>query len=80
MGGFSGRATRLLARTLSTRSEDFWPPQYEGQGLQIGAYVIQFTWTDSDKPVDILRTDLLANTRVIPISTEAIARRVEGKH
>lgn len=80
LGGFSGRATRLLARALSTRSEDFWPPQYEGQGLQIGAYVIQFTWSESDRPVDILRTDLNANIRVIPIPPEAIARRVEGKH
>ncbi len=80
LGGFSGRATRLLARTLSTRSEDFWPPQYEGQGVQIGAYVVQFSWSESEQPVDILRTDLNANTRVIPIPTEAIARRVEGQH
>jgi hypothetical protein len=80
LGGFSGRATRMLARTLSTRSEDFWPPQYEGQGLQIGAYVIQFSWAEQDRPIDILRTDLNANTRVIPIPTEAIARRVEGQH
>lgn len=78
LGGFSGRATRLLARTLLTRSEDFWPPQYEGQGIQVGAYIIQFSWTVSEKPVDILRTDLVANTKVIPIPAEAIARRLEG--
>lgn len=78
LGGFSGRATRLLARTLLTRSEDFWPPQYEGQGIQVGAYIIQFSWSANDKPVDILRTDLVANTKVIPIPTEAIARRLES--
>jgi len=29
LGGFSGRATRLLARALATRAEDFWPPIYQ---------------------------------------------------
>lgn len=78
LGGFSGRATRLLARTLVSRSEDFWPPQYEGQGLQVGAYVIQFSWSSSEQNLDILRTDLVANTKVIPIDTESIARRLES--
>ena len=79
MGGFSGRATRLLARALATRAEDFWPPVYEGQGLQIGAYIVQFTMPAGKKEVDILRTDLVATAEVTPIPREAIVRRLEKR-
>lgn len=77
MGGFSGRATRLLARALATRAEDFWPPVYDSQGLQIGAYIVQFTMPAGKKETDILRTDLVATAEVTPVPTEAIARRLE---
>jgi hypothetical protein len=79
LGGFSGRATRLLARALATRAEDFWPPVYDAQGLQIGAYIVQFTMPAGKKEVDILRTDLVANAEVTPIPAEAIARRLEKR-
>jgi len=79
MGGFSGRATRLLARALATRAEDFWPPVYEAQGLQIGAFIVQFTMPAGKKEVDILRTDLVATADVTPIPAEAIARRLEKR-
>jgi len=74
VGGFSGRATRLLARALATRAEDFWPPVYQAQGLQIGAFIVQFTMPAGKKEVDILRTDLVATADVTPIPAEAIAR------
>ncbi|MEM9643818.1 MAG: helix-turn-helix transcriptional regulator, partial [Planctomycetota bacterium] len=32
LSGFSGRATRLLAKTLAIRGEEFWPPVYERGG------------------------------------------------
>lgn len=79
MGGFSGRATRLLARALATRAEDFWPPVYEAQGLQIGAFIVQFTMPAGKKEVDILRTDLVATADVTAIPAEAIARRLEKR-
>ena len=79
MGGFSGRATRLLARALATRAEDFWPPVYQAQGLQIGAFIVQFTMPAGKKEVDILRTDLVATADVTPIPAEAIARRLEKR-
>ena len=75
MGGFSGKATRLLARALATRAEDFWPPQYEAQGIQVGAFIVQFD-VPSNKDIDILRTDLVANSKVTPIPTEALERRL----
>jgi hypothetical protein len=78
MGGFSGRATRLLARSIGTRSQDFWPPSYEMQGLQVGAFLIKFTLPTAKRESDILRTDLVATTEVMRIPVEAIARRLDG--
>ena len=76
LSGFSGRATRLLAKTLAIRGEEFWPPVYEEDGTQIGAYLVQYDNTDS-KPT---REDLLYNpggaAEIMPLSREAIAKRM----
>ena len=77
LGGFSGRATRLLARALATRAEDFWPPIYEMQGIQVGGFMVKFTLPTSKKETDILRTDLVATTEVTKIPREAFVRRLE---
>ena len=77
LGGFSGRATRLLARALATRAEDFWPPVYEMQGIQVGGFLVKFTLPSSKKEPDILRTDLVATTEVRSMPREAFARRLE---
>jgi hypothetical protein len=77
LGGFSGRATRLLARALATRAEDFWPPVYQMQGIQVGGFMVKFTLPSAKKEIDILRTDLVATTDVISIPEEAFARRME---
>jgi hypothetical protein len=76
LSGFSGRATRLLAKTLAIRGEEFWPPVYEESGVQIGAYLVQYDNTDS-KPS---RDDLLFNpggaVEIMPLSRAAIAKRI----
>jgi hypothetical protein len=76
LSGFSGRATRLLAKTLAIRGEEFWPPVYEESGVQIGAYLVQYDNTDS-KPS---RDDLLFNpggaVEIMPLSRAAIAKRL----
>lgn len=76
LSGFSGRATRLLAKTLAIRGEEFWPPVYEEAGLQIGAYFVQYDNTDA-KPT---RDDLLYNTggaaQIMPLPRNAVARRM----
>ncbi|MDG1873696.1 MAG: helix-turn-helix transcriptional regulator [Mariniblastus sp.] len=77
LGGFSGRATRLLARALATRAEDFWPPIYEMQGIQVGGFIAKFTLPSTKKEEDILRTDLVASTEVTTIPMEAFQRRLE---
>ncbi len=79
LGGFSGRATRLLARALGTRAQDFWPPGYEMHGIQIGAFIMQFDVPGTKKEVDILRTDLVATSKVTPIPVEAIERRMQRR-
>ena len=82
LSGFSGRATRLLARTLAHRAEDFWPPIFHENYLQVGAYLVQYEAAEGgDDSLDILSTDTMANAIVIPLPTEAIARRLgKGSH
>lgn len=76
MGGFSGRATRLLARALSTHAQDFWPPHFEMQGLQVAGFLVKFT-VSSKKDTDILKTDSTATSEVIPIPLETLMRRLD---
>jgi hypothetical protein len=79
LSGFSGRATRLLARTLSSRSEEFWPPVYQENYLQVGAYIVQYqAATEASDPNDILRTDIIGTPTVTPLPVEAIARRLQA--
>ncbi|MEM9586459.1 MAG: helix-turn-helix transcriptional regulator [Planctomycetota bacterium] len=79
LSGFSGRATRLLAKTLASRGEEFWPPVYEENGLQIGAYLVTYENTET-KPS---RDDLLYNpggaATIMPLPREAIARRMRRR-
>ncbi len=79
LSGFSGRATRLLARTLANRGEEFWPPVYQENYLQIGAFIVQYqAATEASEPDDILRTDVIGNPTIIPLPLEAIAKRLES--
>jgi hypothetical protein len=79
LSGFSGRATRLLAKTLAIRGEEFWPPVYQDGGVQIGAYLVQYDNTET-KPS---RDDLLYNpggaAKIFPLSREAIAKRISRR-
>jgi len=78
LGGFSGRATRLLARTLASRAEQFWPPVYSKHGIQAGAYIVKYTFTKHDHLPDLLQTDIIADTKIIPLHHDVIARRLDA--
>jgi hypothetical protein len=79
LAGFSGRSTRLLAKFLATRAEELWPPVYSGHGIEIGAYVVQFSFSQQDqKSRDVVRTELVASSKVIPIAGSVIQRRMEA--
>lgn len=78
LGGFSGRSTRLLAKFLVSRGEEFWPPVYEAHGVQIGAFVIQFTFSASDqKGRDAVREELPSASQVFRLDESVIKRRLE---
>lgn len=78
MGGFSGRATRLLARTLMTRAEEFWPPENVGGGLRIGAFLVRYEFPPGEEQTqDPLQTDLVAHTEITRIDREVLLRRLE---
>jgi hypothetical protein len=78
LGGFSGRATRLLAKTLATGAEGFWPPIYSHHGIQVGAFIVKYTFSEEEVPQpDMLQTDLMAATTIIPLDHEVIARRLD---
>ncbi len=77
LGGFSGRATRLLSRTLASRAEEFWPPIYSRHGIQVGAFIVKYYFSEEDHMPDLLQTDLSADTTIIPLDQEVIARRLD---
>lgn len=76
LSGFSGRATRMLARTLASRGDDFWPPRYQEKTLQIGAFIVRYEFDTSPSAAnDLLLTDVSATPKIIPIPEESIAKR-----
>ncbi len=77
LSGFSGRATRLLAKTLAIRGEEFWPPVYESGGIKVGAYIVQYDDDSADTHRDaLLQTYESAAAKIMPLPTQAIARRM----
>jgi len=80
LGGFSGRSTRLLAKFLATRAEELWPPVFSGEGLSIGAYIVQFQIAQQEQPKerDVIRTELAATSKVIPLAASVIQKRIEA--
>ena len=78
LGGYAGRGTRLLAKTLETRAQEFWPPTYRQQGVQIGAFIIEYTLRERAQDRNFLETPPAATTRVIPIDERVLARRATG--
>ena len=79
LSGFSGRATRLLAKTLAIRGQEFWPPVYENAGLQVGAYLVTYDSADTSPS----RDDLLYNpggaAEIMPLPHDAIAKRMSRR-
>jgi hypothetical protein len=79
LGGFSGRATRLLAGLLARRGEDFWPPVYADEGLQVGAFVVRFRLTGSpEKHLEKTADPLPAEADILRLDAEVIARRLQN--
>jgi hypothetical protein len=78
LGGFSGRATRLLARLLARRGDEFWPPVYSDEGLQIGAFLVKFTLPSHQvEDRDLAKAELHADDQIIRLDRSVIARRLQ---
>lgn len=78
LGGFSGRATRLLARLLARRGEEFWPPVYEGQGIQIGAFIVKWNLPgQAEHDEDLVPSDSHVEGEIIRLDRDVIARRMQ---
>jgi hypothetical protein len=70
-----------LARLLARRGDEFWPPVYSDEGLQIGAYVVRFTLHRQSSEDELIGAELHADDQIIALDRSVIARRmaqVEG--
>ncbi|MEZ6105253.1 MAG: hypothetical protein R3B96_03865 [Pirellulaceae bacterium] len=76
IGGFSGRATRLLARCLATRAE-LLAADLSRSRDPVGAFLVQFSPPAEKSVGDLLRTDLIAETKIIRIDGKVIERRMQ---
>jgi len=72
LGGFSGRATRCLAVALRAWAGKLWPPCYATPQLEIGAYVVQFSF-DADKSA----AGSQPSVEVIRLGGEVLKRRLK---
>jgi len=77
LGGYTGRGTRLLSRTLERRTEEFWPPPYDRHGVKVGAFIVEYSLKDRRPSDDILQTPPVATPRIFPLDEEVIERRME---
>ena len=78
LGGFSGRATRLLAKFLATRAEELWPPVYNDHGIRDRGYIVQFTFSQQDqKSRDGFAPNSSATSKVIPLAASVIQRHID---
>jgi len=78
LGGFTGRGTRLLSRTLANQADSFWPPTYQGHGLQVGAFIVEYSLRPREAQTHIPAPPSSATTKIIRIDKEVIARRLDG--
>jgi len=76
LGGFSGKATRELAKLLATRADAFWPWTCNESGVQVGAFIIEFDEIEGEDDGEILQSAVLADSRVVRIPEDAIKRRL----
>ena len=83
MGGFSGRATHCLASNLRSITGRLWPPTYDTNELQVGAFVVRFEFGDSAaRPEDPSDTEWMyrpSTTEVISLERKVLARKLERK-
>jgi hypothetical protein len=76
LGGYGGRGTRLLAKSLESRAQEFWPPTFEAHGVQIGAFIVQYSLRERAKDHNFLEGPPAATPKIIRIDEKVLAKRV----
>jgi hypothetical protein len=78
LGGFSGRATRQLADYLRNGDVDsFWPPIISDRDLDVGVFVVKFSFRPPRKGGGSRSNNEIAKAEVIPLAKEVLAQRVK---
>jgi hypothetical protein len=78
-GGYTGRATRCLAKILSDGQADcFWPPAIDNERISVGAFVVNFEFraTRKKKGITMMPHESLVGYQVIPLTAEVLAPRL----
>lgn len=78
-GGYTGRATRCLAKILSDGQADcFWPPAIDDERQSVGAFVVQFDFRETRKKKGISKMphETLVGYRVTPLTADVLAPRI----
>jgi hypothetical protein len=77
LGGFSGRATRCLTGVLHAFAGKLWPPKCITPQLEIGAFVVQFTFPAGKAKGNATLPSQPSAIEVIPLDEEVIKRRLK---
>jgi hypothetical protein len=84
LGGFSSRATFALARALADRdlASQLWPPSFDRQHLQVGAFVIRLAFRSTGRGKraegDVLSMrEKATEMEVFPVAVEAFEKRLK---
>jgi hypothetical protein len=78
LGGFAGRGTRLLAKMLENRAQEFWPPTDLAHGVQMGAFVVEFTLRERARDQNFLDAAPAASPRIVRIDQQVLQRRMKS--
>jgi len=78
-GGFSARATELMAKHLDRITSRLGSPQYFGPELMLGLYVIEFTRRRAARDCEESHNELDWDFKVVPVGKAAIQRRLETR-
>jgi hypothetical protein len=81
LGGFSGRATFCLAAALPKEVGRLWPPNYQSDELQVGAFIIRFRFGAPEgrlpRRQDPSRIYEPTEIKVVRLEEDVLKRRLE---
>ncbi|MBN1341435.1 MAG: helix-turn-helix transcriptional regulator [Phycisphaerae bacterium] len=76
LGGFSARATRCLPEILRRDAPKLWPPSYDTEELQVGAFVVRLQFKLDQPESGMMPADRPSASEVIPLSEAVLKKRL----